>query len=229
MKINKKKIIVATVIVLLIGGSGSQSSDQTKKGSISQEAHQTNDGVSQQTFFSDDTASQKTIIKNEKTKDNGQSELSTPQQVSTNDIATISDEAKDKKNKKKKKKVSHRTGKKIVGISDKNINDTNLHFRGKVINDKTDNWRYAVISENINIIEYALSYYKEYYEDGQTHGIINYSQNVTASLNVYNDIIYLSLLEHIEYEEFDAVELFSGDLLAEYMIYTDNGDIKKIQ
>lgn len=124
--------------------------------------------------------------------------------------------------------VPHRSGEEIVGISDKDISEIRMNFVGKVRNDVTEKWRYSTTSEDIDIEKYALSYYEEYFEnDNEIHGIVNFTRKTTARLNVYNNMIFLSLYEHVDGEEHDAKIMFSGTPLADYIIYMDNGDIEK--
>lgn len=124
--------------------------------------------------------------------------------------------------------VPHRSGEEIVGVSDKNISEISMNFAGKVRNDVTENWRYSTTSEDIDIENYALSYYQEYFEsDNEIHGIINFTRKTTARLNVSGNMIFLSLYDYVDGEEHDAKIMFSGTPLASYIIYTDNGDIEK--
>ena len=125
--------------------------------------------------------------------------------------------------------VPHRSGEEIVGISDKDVSEINMNFAGTVRNDVTENWRYSTISEDIDIENYVLSYYKEYFEsDNEIHGIINFTRKTTARLNVFGNMIFLSLHDYVDGEEYDAKLMFSGTPLVSYIIYTDNGDIEKV-
>lgn len=129
--------------------------------------------------------------------------------------------------------VEHRTGDDFVGISNKNISDIDVKFMGNVNNDVTGNWRYATIpvSENIDTIEYALSYYRKYFKsNNEIHFIVNFNSNSLVSLNTFDeDTIYATVREHINGEERNANTLNSGTKLGEYRIYTDNGDIEKLE
>lgn len=126
--------------------------------------------------------------------------------------------------------VPHRSGEEIVGISDKNISDISIYFWGEVRNDITGNWRYSSTADDIDIENYALSYYKEYFEnDNEIHCIVNFTRKTTASLKVYGGMIFLSLYDYVDGEEHDANLMFSGTPLIDYIIYTDNGDIEKIE
>lgn len=129
-----------------------------------------------------------------------------------------------------KSEVPHRSGEGIIGVSDKDISKVSLNFAGKVRNDVTENWRYSTTSEDIGIEDYTLSYYEKYFEnDNEIHCIINFSRNITARLNVSGNMIFLSLYDYVDGEEHDAKLMFSGTPLASYIVYTDNGDIEKVE
>jgi ABC-type cobalt transport system substrate-binding protein len=126
--------------------------------------------------------------------------------------------------------VEHRTGDNIVGISDKDIEDLGPVFYKSVINDVTGNWRYATIAENVDIEYYALSYYKNYFgADNEVHAIINFTRNTTTRLNYSGGVLTVTILDYVDGEEHDAKQLFSGEVLATYYVYTDNGDIEKVE
>jgi len=117
----------------------------------------------------------------------------------------------------------------ISGASDKDISGINVVYSNSYRNDVTGKWRLAKISESIDITEYALSYYKTYFEDkDELHVIINFSNNTTTSMRYMGGILDISTYEYVKGEEHDAKEACSGDLLTQYWVYTDNGDIEKI-
>ncbi len=124
--------------------------------------------------------------------------------------------------------IPHRDG--MDGISDKNIDDVNIDFKGNVNNDVTGNWRLAETSDNIKIQEYALSYYNKYFsDDSEIHYLINFSNNQTVCINYWGGFVDATIHEYISGEENDAKELGGGDVIAEYWIYADNGDIQKVK
>ena len=52
-----------------------------------------------------------------------------------------------------------------------------------VRNDVTGNWRIATIAENIEMQDYALDYYKEYFKsDDEIHAIVNFNYKTTNCL-----------------------------------------------
>lgn len=127
------------------------------------------------------------------------------------------------------KETEHRKG--MYGVSDKNIKDTDIYFGvTKVRNDVTEKWKISTISENIEFLDYALSYYKEYFsDDSEVHAIVNFANKTTTKVTVVAGQIDVSIFEYVDKEEHDAKALFGGSLLKEYSIYTDNGDIEEIK
>ncbi len=127
--------------------------------------------------------------------------------------------------------VPHRTGDEFIGISDKDISDLNISFSDSIPEDVTGNWRLATISDDIDFLEYAASYYNNYFKsDDEIHFIINYTDNtITCISKYYDEFIFLSVSEHVEGEENSAKKLQSGDFLNQYWVYLDNGDIEKIE
>lgn len=125
--------------------------------------------------------------------------------------------------------IEHRDG--MYGISDKDIHDVDGAFSAnKVRNDTTGNWRISTIAANINIEEYALSYYKwEFHSDDEVHGIVNFNYKTTTCITTDGNILYVDVHEYVDGEEHDANLLFSGMLLKQYFVYLDNGDIEEIQ
>lgn len=123
----------------------------------------------------------------------------------------------------------HRNG--MYGISNKDIHDVDSTFSAnKVRNDSTGNWKISTIAENINIEEYALSYYKrKFHSDDEVHGIVNFNYKTTTCITTDGYILYVDVHEYVDGEEHDANLLFSGMLLKQYFVYLDNGDIEEIQ
>ncbi|NFS12901.1 hypothetical protein FDE77_16985 [Clostridium botulinum] len=122
--------------------------------------------------------------------------------------------------------------KEVVGKSNKDIKNVSnaTNVQTSVQNDLTGNWRIVKINDDLNIEEYALSYYKENFKsDKEIHGIINTKLNTTTCISNSGIFIDVRILEHIINEENNAKKLFSGKKIAEYYIYKDNGDIEKIQ
>ena len=97
-------------------------------------------------------------------------------------------------------------------------------------NDVTGNWRLALIAENINIEEYALDYYKNYFKsDDEIHIVINFTLNTTTRINVLGNLLDVTTMEYVDKEEHDAKIACSGTLLSEYHIDMTTGKIERIQ
>ena len=129
----------------------------------------------------------------------------------------------------KQQSETHRDN--MYGISNKDINNVNDTFSAtNVRNDKTGNWRISKISENINMEEYALSYYKKYFKnDSEIHWIVNFTLKTTTCISVSGNLIWVDVHEYVDGEEHYADTLGSGTILSKFQIYTDNGDIEKLQ
>lgn len=132
------------------------------------------------------------------------------------------------KNKKTEKNIAHREN--MYGLSDKDIDDVDKKLSiTNVENDVTGKWKLARIADDINIEEYALSYYNKYFEDGDiVHAIVNFNYRTTTKLSVIGDKLDVEVHEYVDKEEHDAKKLFSGMVYEHFQIYTDNGDIEKL-
>ena len=88
----------------------------------------------------------------------------------------------------------------------------------------------ATIAENIEMQDYALDYYKEYFKsDDEIHAIVNFNYKTTTKLSVIGNLLDVSVYEYVDKEEHDAKLLFSGKLLKEYHVNKDTGEIEEIQ
>lgn len=127
--------------------------------------------------------------------------------------------------------VPHREG--MYGISDKDVYDIgspSVFERNDVRNDVTGNWKISTIAEDVQMVDYALSYYKKYFrDDNEVHGIVNFNYNTTTCITYMGGQIYVTVHDYVKGEEHDANLLFSGTVLADYVVYADNGDIEQIQ
>lgn len=121
----------------------------------------------------------------------------------------------------------------MYGVSDKDVYDIgspSIFERNKVRNDVTGKWKISTIAEDVQMVDYALSYYEKYfYGDDEIHAIVNFNYNTTTSITYMSGQIYVTVHEYVNGEEHDANLLFSGMVLEDYIIYPDNGDIEKIQ
>ncbi|MCM1508901.1 MAG: hypothetical protein NC177_17475 [Ruminococcus flavefaciens] len=129
--------------------------------------------------------------------------------------------------------VEHRSGENFVGISNKKLlrDEIKIDIQDYVRNDSTENWRLGRTSNIFNIEEYALDYYKTYFkDDNEVHAIVNFTTETTSCITCLSDYyIDVTIHEYVDKEEHDANILFSGDVINEYFIYLDNGDIEKVR
>lgn len=100
----------------------------------------------------------------------------------------------------------------------------------KVRNDSTGNWRISLIAENIDMSEYALDYYKQYFtDDSEIHFIVNFNYNTTTKIMVVGGQLDVTVQDYVSKEEHDANVLGSGTVLAEYFVDKETGEIEKIR
>lgn len=125
----------------------------------------------------------------------------------------------------------HREG--MCGISDKDVYDIgspSVFERNDVRNDTTGNWKVSTIAEDVQMVDYALSYYEKYfYNDSEVHCIVNFTNKTTTCIQYMSGQIYVTVHEYVDGEEHDVNVMFSGMVLADFIVYPDNGDIEKIQ
>ena len=100
----------------------------------------------------------------------------------------------------------------------------------KVRNDNTGNWRISLIAENIDMSEYALDYYKQYFtDDSEIHFIVNFNYNTTTKIMNMGGQLDVTVQDYVSKEEHDANVLGSGTVLAEYFVDKETGKIEKIR
>ena len=96
--------------------------------------------------------------------------------------------------------------------------------------DVTGRWRLAEIDKDIDIQNYAVSYYKTYFKDpSEVHIIINYSRNVTTCITSYGNLLYVDLYDLVSPADKDAKLSLSGTPLANYKVDLNTGKIEKIE
>lgn len=99
-----------------------------------------------------------------------------------------------------------------------------------VRNDVTGNWRISTIAENIDMSEYALDYYKQYFtDDSEIHFIVNFNYSTTTKIMVMGGDLDVTVQEYVSKEEHDAKLLGSGTVLAEYFVNKETGEIEKVR
>lgn len=105
-----------------------------------------------------------------------------------------------------------------------------FEYCGVVKNDTTGNWRLSKVYTDFDVIDYALYYYNRYFQaDNEIHAIINYSNDTTIRIRSTLGMLDVSVLSHIDGEENDAKILFGGDLIQNYMISIESGELVNIE
>lgn len=100
---------------------------------------------------------------------------------------------------------------------------------GDVPNDVTGNWRFATVSEGVDMTQYAVEYYKQCFgDDSEIHFIIDDNSGTTTKLAYMFGNIDVLVKEHVKDEEFDAKTLGNGDTLAEYFVDVETGEVEKV-
>lgn len=98
-----------------------------------------------------------------------------------------------------------------------------------VRNDVTGNWRISLIAENIEMQDYAVDYYTEYFKsDSEVHAIVNFNYRTTTKISVMGNLLDVTVFEYVDKEEHDAKVLFGGMLLKEYHVNKGTGEIEEI-
>lgn len=105
-----------------------------------------------------------------------------------------------------------------------------FHYNGAVRNDVTGDWKCAVFAESgINVAEYAVSYYDKYMSGSDTEidAVINLSDKTTTKIvqAIAPEKLALTVYQYVQGEEHDAKLMFSGQVLAYYMVNKETGEI----
>lgn len=98
----------------------------------------------------------------------------------------------------------------------------------KVNNDKTGNWRISTCATTKSDEEYIIPYIKYYMADAEgTYAIVNFTNKVTIAINKSGNIATVDVHEYVDKEEHDAAQLFSGQVLSNYIVHLDTEQIEK--
>lgn len=119
----------------------------------------------------------------------------------------------------------------IISSGSYDIIGEDFKFSDNVRNDVTGNWRISLIASSKDPTEYALDYYNTLFSsDDEIHAVVNFTLNTTTKISVlYEGMLDVTVLEYVDGEEHDANLLFSGNLLKEYWINTETGEVEEIQ
>ena len=100
----------------------------------------------------------------------------------------------------------------------------------KVRNDVTGNWRISSIAENIDMSEYALDYYRQYFtDDSEIHFIVNFNTNTTTKIMCVGSDLDVTVQDYVSKEEHDVKLLGSGAVQAEYFVDKETGEAEKVR
>jgi hypothetical protein len=60
-----------------------------------------------------------------------------------------------------------------------------------------------------------------------TYAIVNFTNKVTIAINKSGSIATVDVHEYVDKEEHDAAQLFSGQVLSNYIVHLDTDQIEK--
>lgn len=105
-----------------------------------------------------------------------------------------------------------------------------LEVPSAVRNDVTGNWRLSRCANTIPVEEYALLYYQNFFKsDEEIHAVVNFTLNTTTRISLMtSSTLCVDVLEYVDKEEHDAKLLFGGNLLREFFIDIETGEIEEI-
>lgn len=110
------------------------------------------------------------------------------------------------------------------------LDEMSVIFSDSVRNDTTGRWRMAKVTGSKSAEEYAVDYYKEYFDaDDEVHAVVNFTLNTTACITNVGGKINVRIYEYVDGEEHDAKALFGGEKLAEYNIDPDTGEAENVE
>lgn len=98
-----------------------------------------------------------------------------------------------------------------------------------VSDDVTGNWRRTFVTTTKSAEEYAIAYYKEYFEsDKEIHFLLNFYSNTMSVISNSGNILDVRIREHVDGEEHSGKTIGSGQLYAEYYVNLETGEIKQL-
>jgi len=97
-----------------------------------------------------------------------------------------------------------------------------IEFKGEMKDDTTGKLRLALTATKVDVIEYAVDYYKAYFEsDDEIHAIVNKNSGTTTCISKSGDTLSVKVHKYVEGEEEDTLKLFSGTVMKEETIGLD--------
>lgn len=114
---------------------------------------------------------------------------------------------------------------------DKDEDAISVEYFSEVKNDVTGNWRLGKVRTDKTSLDFALAYYKEFVTSkDEIHAVVNYNDQTTTRINYAGMPGYVSvtILQHIDGEENDAKLLFGGDVIGDYWIDIETGEVEDL-
>ena len=102
-----------------------------------------------------------------------------------------------------------------------------VYFSNEVRNDVTGNWRIAKIASTKSALDFALPYYEEFITSTkEVHAVVNFTTRTTTKIsNILPGYLSVTIHEYVDREEHDAKELFGGEVLGDYWIDIETGEV----
>ncbi|MBQ6577496.1 MAG: hypothetical protein IJL91_07085 [Bacteroidales bacterium] len=112
------------------------------------------------------------------------------------------------------------------------VNGIAVSFRNSIANDVTGKWRVAVVIDNMSDPdEYIVDFFKAYIKDpSELLAIINKKTKTTIRVNNFlGDWLDIGVFKYQSGEELDAKKLFGGELIDNYWINKETGEIDPLE
>ena len=110
------------------------------------------------------------------------------------------------------------------------INSHNLLYGGGLNDDVTGKWRVSAYSSNDQFQDFALDYFNAFFENtDEIHAVINFSVNVTYRITYTAGVLNITAFDYVDNEERSAKLLFTGDVLGEFYVDCNTGDVNRIK
>ena len=98
-----------------------------------------------------------------------------------------------------------------------------------VSDDVTGNARRTFVTTTKSAEEYAIAYYKEYFEsDKEIHFLLNFYSNTMSIISNSGNFLDVRICEHVDGEEHSGKTIGRGQLYAEYYVNLETGEIQKL-
>ncbi len=108
------------------------------------------------------------------------------------------------------------------------LDDMDIKVRN-VNDDVTGNARRTFVTTTKSAEEYAIAYYKEYFEsDKEIHFLLNFYSNTMSIISNSGNFLDVRICEHVDGEEHSGKTIGRGQLYAEYYVNLETGEIKQL-